>query len=78
MKINTKEVINISFVGKQVCAILTKSAYTPTLIKKLVSRGDTMSRIENHDPLSSENLKNPKGLQKKTPEVSLVNSASYT
>ena len=45
LKINTKEVINISFVGKQVCAILTKSTYAPALIKKLVSRGGRYSTL---------------------------------
>ena len=36
LKVDTKEVKVISLVGKQVCAMLTASAYAPILIKKIV------------------------------------------
>ena len=43
LKVDTKEVKDISFVGKQVCAILTTSVYAPTLIKKIVLDGSTIT-----------------------------------
>ena len=39
LKIETKEVKDITFVGKQVCAVLTTSVYAPILIERPVSGG---------------------------------------
>lgn len=77
-KINLKEVVDVSFVGKQVCAMLTKLAYAPTLINKLVSRGGTISHIESYGPLYSENLKKSGGRRGKTPGELLMNRTAYT
>ena len=51
LKVDTKEVKDISFVGKQVRAMLTTSAYAPILIKKIVFKGSTISHLEKFDPL---------------------------
>ena len=38
-----EEVKDISFAGKQVCAMLTTSAYAPILIKKIVIEGSAIT-----------------------------------
>ena len=68
LRVDTKEVKVISFVGKQVCAMLTASAYAPTLIKKTVFEGSTITHLEKFDPLSSDNSKRAKRALDKLPE----------
>ena len=53
LKVETKEVEDISSVGKQVCAVLTTSSYAPTLIKKIIFEVSTITHLEKLDPLSS-------------------------
>ena len=61
MKVDTKEVKDRPFVGKQVCAMLTTSSYAPILIRKIVIEGTTITHLEKVDPLSSDNLERAKG-----------------
>ena len=77
LKVDTKEVKDISFVGKQVCAMLTTSAYALTPIKKIVIEGSTITHLEKFDPLSSDNLKRAKGALDKLPEELLIQRAAY-
>ena len=77
LKVDTKKVKDISFVGKQVCAMLTTSAYAPTLIKKIVIEGGTITHLEKFDPLSSDNLKRARGALDELPEELLIQRAAY-
>ena len=77
MKVDTKEVKDISFVGKQVCAMLTTSAYAPILIRKIVTEGNTIAHLERFDPLSSDSLKRAKGPLDKLPGDLLIQRAAY-
>ena len=72
MKVDAKEVKDISFVGKQICAMLTTSSYAPTLIRKIVIEGSTIAHLEKFDPLSSDNLKRAKGALDELPEELLL------
>ena len=54
LKVGTKEVKGISFVGKQVCAMLTASACAPIPIRRIVFEGSAITHLEKVDPLSSE------------------------
>ena len=77
LKVDTKEVKDISFVGKQACAMLTTSSYAPTLIRKSVIEGSTITHLEKFDPLSSDNLKRAEGALDKLPEDLLIQRAAY-
>ena len=77
LKVDTKEVKDISFVGKQVCAMLTTSAYAPILMRRIVIEGSTIAHLEKFDPLSSDNLKRAKGPLDKLPEELLIQRAAY-
>ena len=77
LKVDTKEVKDISFVGKQVCAMLTTSANVPTLIRKIVIEGSTITHLEKFDPLSSDTLKRARGPLDKLPEEPLIQRAAY-
>ena len=77
LNVDTKEVKDISFVGKQVCAMLATSAYAPILIKKIMIEGSTIAHLEKFDPLSSDNLKRAKGALDKLPEELLIQRAAY-
>ena len=46
LKVDTIEVKDISFIGKQVCAMLTTSAYAPILIKRIVIEGSAITHLE--------------------------------
>ena len=71
LKVDTKEVRDISFVGKQASAMLTTSTYVPILIRKIVI-GGAATHLEKFNPSSSDNLKRAKGALDKLPEELLI------
>lgn len=72
LRVDVKEVKDISSVGKRVCAMLTTSAHVTILIRKSVLEGSTITRLEKVDPLSSDNLKRARGARDKLPEELLI------
>ena len=56
--------------------VLTTSAHVPTLIRKIVSEGSTITHLEKFDPLSSDNLKRAKGALDELPEELLIQRAA--
>ena len=60
LKVGAKEVKDISFVGKQVCTMLTTSSYAPTLIRKIVLEVSAIAHLEKVQE-ASRKLKTARG-----------------
>ena len=77
MKVGAKRAKDVSLVGKQVCAMLTTSAYALILIREIAFEGSTITHLEKVGPVSSDNLKRAKGALDKLPEELLIQRAAY-
>lgn len=75
LKIETKEVKVISFVGKQARTVLITSVHAPNLIENLYL-GGCDKHLEKFDPLSSEDLKRDSGSRdKQLEELMMIGAA---
>lgn len=57
--VDTREIRDISFVGKSVCSLLVTKAYKGCLLSSLEAEGSPFKTIPDFDPLSEEHLKRP-------------------
>ena len=57
--IDTRNIRDISYVGKSVCSLLVSKSYKNELVSILVSVGSPLKIIPDFDPLSGEHFKRP-------------------
>ena len=57
--IDTREIRDISFVGKSVCSLLVTKTYKGHLVSNLGTEGSPFKTTPNFDPLSEEHPKRP-------------------
>ena len=57
--VDTRNIRDISFVGKSVCSLLVSKSYKRELVSNLVSEGSPFRIIPDFDPLSGDHFKRP-------------------